>query len=229
MTSLASLNSVESARPLLSKDQLPAHIVPLLATVHLLVIIASNYLVQMPVDLGPIPTTWGAFTFPICFLATDLTVRALGQVSARKVVAAVMLPALIATYVVSVLFFEAKFQGWEGLSTVNTFVLRITLASLMAFLVGQIVDIAIFARLVGRQPWWLAPAVSTLIGGALDTVIFFAVAFYQSSDAYMAAHWPVLALTDYATKQFVALLAYLPLYAVMLRAFQKYLGLTHRA
>ena len=80
---------------------------PLLAGLiafHIFIIIVSNYLVQLPVTLFGWHTTWGAFSFPFIFLATDLTVRLMGKHAARRVIARVMLPALVASYVVSVVF-----------------------------------------------------------------------------------------------------------------------------
>src|SRR5690606_24066359 len=97
---------------------------PLLIAFHILVIIASNYLVQLPITLFGWHTTWGAFSFPFIFLATDLTVRLLGKSPARQVIARVMLPALVASYVVSVLFQEGAFRGLAALGEYNEFVLR---------------------------------------------------------------------------------------------------------
>ena len=82
---------------------------------HILIIIASNYLVQLPITLFGWHTTWGAFSFPFIFLATDLTVRLIGKHAARVVIARVMLPALLASYVVSVLFHEGAFGGLAAL------------------------------------------------------------------------------------------------------------------
>ena len=135
--------------------------VPLLAVLHVAIIVASNYLVQWPVELFGVLTTWGAFTFPLVFVATDLTVRLLGRRAARRVVARVMLPALVASYIVSVLFHEGRFGGWQALGQFNGFVARIALASFVAYVAGQLLDIAVFARLRRRRPWWLAPAAST--------------------------------------------------------------------
>lgn len=190
--------------------------VPVLAALHVAIIVASNYLVQWPVQLFGVLTTWGAFTFPLVFVVTDLTVRLLGQRSARRVVALVMLPALAASYVVSVLFHEARFAGWSALGEFNGFVARIALASFVAYAAGQLLDIAVFARLRRRRPWWLAPAASTVLGSALDTALFFAVAFHRSSDAFMAEHWVAIALVDYAAKLVISLLAFVPLYRLLL-------------
>ena len=88
---------------------------------HITLIIASNYLVQLPITLWGWHTTWGAFSFPFIFLATDLTVRLIGKPAARIVIARVMLPALVASYIVSVLFHDGAFAGWESLATFNAF------------------------------------------------------------------------------------------------------------
>ena len=202
--------------------------VPLLAGLHIALIAASNYLVQWPVQLLGVLTTWGAFTFPLVFVATDLTVRLLGQQAARRVVARVMLPALAVSYAVSVLFHEGRFAGWSVLGEFNLFVARIALASLVAYAAGQLLDIAVFARLRARPPWWLAPAASTVLGSALDTVLFFAVAFHRSSDAFMAEHWVGIALVDYAVKLAISLLAFVPLYRLLLERLARPLLPSHR-
>jgi uncharacterized integral membrane protein (TIGR00697 family) len=203
--------------------------VPTLAVAHLAIIVASNYFVQWPLELFGVLTTWGAFTFPLVFVATDLTVRLLGQRPARRVVARVMGPALLASYVVSVLFQEGRFQGFGALAGFDTFVARIALASLVAYVVGQLVDIAVFDRLRRRPQWWLAPAASTVVGSALDTALFFSVAFHRSSDAFMAEHWVSIALVDYATKLVISLLAFLPLYRALLEVLARPLQPTPRA
>ena len=189
---------------------------PLLAALHVVILVASNYLVQWPVQLFGVLTTWGAFSFPLVFVVTDLTVRLLGPQAARRVVARVMLPALAVSYVVSVLFQDGRFTGWQALGEFNLFVARIALASLMAYVAGQLLDIAVFARLRQRPPWWLAPAASTVLGSALDTLLFFGVAFHRSSDAFMAEHWVGIALVDYAVKLGISLLAFVPLYRLLL-------------
>jgi uncharacterized integral membrane protein (TIGR00697 family) len=186
--------------------------VPTLAVAHLAIIVASNYFVQWPLELFGVLTTWGAFTFPLVFVATDLTVRLLGQRPARRVVARVMGPALLASYVVSVLFQEGRFQGFGALAGFDTFVARIALASLVAYVVGQLVDIAVFDRLRRRPQWWLAPAASTVVG-----------------DAFMAEHWVSIALVDYATKLVISLLAFLPLYRALLEVLARPLQPTPRA
>lgn len=185
---------------------------------HLLVIIASNYLVQLPVTLFGWHTTWGAFSFPFIFLATDLTVRLLGKVPARRVIARVMLPALVASYVVSVLFHEGRFGGLAALGAFNAFVFRIALASFLAYALGQVLDIQVFDRLRRLRQWWIAPAASTVLGNALDTFVFFSIAFYASSDPFMAEHWVEIATVDYVIKLAVSLALFVPLYGMLLNA-----------
>jgi queuosine precursor transporter len=184
-----------------------------------LVVVASNFLVQFPlnaevagINLADI-LTWGAFTYPIAFLITDLTNRQFGPQTARKVV--------FAGFVVGV-----------GLSF-YTAVPRIAIASGSAYLAGQLLDIAVFNRL-RRQAWWRAPLVGSLIGSALDTVIFFSFAFaaffvflgpnepfalemapilgvFQAE----APRWISWAVGDFTVKMLVGLVMLLPYGALM--------------
>ncbi|SDT97156.1 7-cyano-7-deazaguanine/7-aminomethyl-7-deazaguanine transporter [Halopseudomonas salegens] len=190
---------------------------------HILIIIASNYLVQLPITLLGWHTTWGAFSFPFIFLATDLTVRLLGKHSARRVIAWVMLPALLASYVVSVIFHDGGFSGLSALSEFNSFVFRIALASFIAYAFGQLLDIQVFDRLRNLQQWWIAPAASTVAGNLLDTALFFSIAFWQSSDPFMAANWVEIATVDYVTKLVVSLMLFVPLYGMLLNAIIRWL------
>ncbi len=191
---------------------------------HILIIIASNYLVQLPITIFGWHTTWGAFSFPFIFLATDLTVRLLGKGPARKVIARVMLPALVASYVVSVLFQNAAFAGFAALQEFNVFVGRIALASFCAYVFGQLLDIQVFDRMRRLRQWWVAPTASTILGNLLDTFIFFSIAFWQSSDPFMAEHWVEIASVDYAIKLTVSLVLFVPLYGILLGAIAKLLA-----
>ncbi|WP_136658282.1 queuosine precursor transporter [Nitratireductor sp. XY-223] len=126
------------------------------------VVIASNYLVQFPVmyTLGPFILedllTWGAFTYPIAFLVTDLSNRHFGPARARLVVTAGFILAVgISVYVATP---------------------RIAIASGTAFLVAQLMDVSIFDRL-RHSHWWHAPLASSVLGSILDTVLFFSLAF----------------------------------------------------
>lgn len=195
-----------------------------LVAFHIAIVIASNYLVQLPIDLFGFHSTWGAFSFPFIFLATDLTVRLIGKASARRVITRAMLPALVASYVVGVLFQEGGFHGWAALGDFNTFVFRIAVASFAAYALGQLLDIQVFDRIRQRSArWWLAPSVSMVFGQALDTVAFFSVAFWRSSDPFMAANWVEIATVDYVIKLVVSLLLFVPAYGVALAAIVRYM------
>nr|WP_324288915.1 queuosine precursor transporter [Hoeflea ulvae] len=149
------------------------------------VVVASNFLVQFPVDvtLGALNLadllTWGAFTYPIAFLVTDLANRRFGPQTARIVV--------FSGFVIAV-----ALSVWLATP-------RIAVASGSAFLVAQLLDVSIFDRLRNRV-WWLPPLVSTIIGSSLDTLIFFSLAFSQAGgiigpgDAFASEAAPLLGL-----------------------------------
>ena len=126
------------------------------------IVVASNFLVQFPVqlNLGSIQLaeilTWGAFTYPVAFLITDLANRKFGPSNARLVVAAGFILAVVLSI-------------WLATP-------RIAIASGTAFLVAQLLDVSIFDRL-RNSTWWRAPLISSLLGSALDTVLFFGLAF----------------------------------------------------
>lgn len=190
---------------------------------HLSIIAASNFLVQLPITILGVHTTWGTFTFPFIFLATDLTVRLFGASLARNIIFVAMFPALIVSYVFSVVFSDAQFQGLAPLFELNTFVARIALASFFAYVVGQVLDVAVFEKLRSNAQWywWIAPALSTAIGSFIDTLIFFFVAFYQSTDPFMAEHWIEIAWVDYGFKLCVSLLLFVPMYGVVMNTWAK--------
>lgn len=188
---------------------------------HILIIASSNYLVQFPFEILGVHSTWGALTFPFIFLATDLTVRIFGSHLARRIIFWVMFPALLLSYVVSVLFSEGIWTGWTSLAAFNTFVGRIALASFAAYALGQFLDIFVFNRLRRLKSWWIAPTASTFIGNGLDTLVFFGVAFYAGSDAFMAQHWPEIAFVDYLFKLTICTLFFLPAYGVILNVLTR--------
>ncbi len=192
-----------------------------LSLFHLLVIISSNYLVQLPVAIFGFHTTWGAFSFPFIFLATDLTVRIFGAPLARRIIFAVLAPALLASYVISSLFYMGEWQGFGALAHFNLFVARIAAASFMAYALGQILDVHVFNRLRQNHRWWMAPAASTLFGNISDTLAFFFIAFWRSSDPFMASHWVEIALVDYSFKIIISLLFFLPMYGIVLNMLLK--------
>ncbi|HZH56001.1 7-cyano-7-deazaguanine/7-aminomethyl-7-deazaguanine transporter [Yanghanlia caeni] len=204
--------------PSLPQSRVPFYLA-LLVAFHIIVIIASNYLVQIPISLFGFHSTWGAFSFPFIFLATDLTVRLIGKAQARRVILRAMIPALIASYIVSVLFQDGRFSGVAALAEFNTFVFRIAVASFTAYVLGQLLDVQVFDRMRRNfAQWWVAPAASSVLGQALDTAAFFSVAFWQSSNAYMAQHWIEIAWVDYVIKLTVSLLLFVPMYGVALTA-----------
>ena len=195
-----------------------------LSLFHLLVITSSNYLVQLPVTIFGFHTTWGAFSFPFIFLATDLTVRFFGAPLARRIIFAVMIPALLISYVVSALFYMGSWQGFAALGDFNLFVARIATASFMAYALGQILDVHVFNRLRQNHRWWLAPTASTFFGNASDTLAFFAIAFWRSPDPFMAAHWMEIAIVDYCFKVLISTLFFLPMYGLLLNMLLKKLA-----
>ena len=195
-----------------------------LSLFHLLVITSSNYLVQLPVSILGFHTTWGAFSFPFIFLATDLTVRIFGAPLARRIIFAVMVPALVISYGISALFYMGEWQGFAALGTFNLFVARIAIASFMAYALGQILDVHVFNRLRQSRHWWLAPTASTLFGNISDTVAFFFIAFWRSPDPFMAAHWGEIALVDYSFKVLISIIFFLPMYGVLLNMLLKRLA-----
>lgn len=184
--------------------------------VHLCVICASNYLVQIPFVLFDIKTTWGTFSFPLIFISTDLTVRLIGQREARILIGCVMLPALLLSYVISVLFAEGRYQGLASLTQWNLDVARIAFGSFAAYVFGQLMDIAVFARLRRTGRWWYAPVASTFLGSLLDTFAFFAIAFWHCNDDFMAEFWVSIAWADYAVKLLVGIVMFVPLYGAIL-------------
>jgi len=207
----------------MSSVSLPRSRVPfylaLLVAFHIFIIIASNYLVQLPISLFGFHSTWGAFSFPFIFLATDLTVRLIGKAEARKVIMRAMIPALIASYIVSVVFQEGRYNGAGALAEFNTFVFRIAFASFAAYVLGQLLDVQVFDRMRRNYAqWWVAPAASSVFGQALDTAAFFSIAFWQSSNPYMAEHWVEIAAVDYVIKLAVSLLLFVPMYGLALSA-----------
>jgi len=188
-----------------------------LALFHIFIIASSNYLVQLPIAFWGIHTTWGAFSFPFIFLATDLTVRIFGSLLARRIILFAMLPALLISYLLSVLFNAGEFLGLAQIAQFNLFVARIACASFMAYLLGQILDISVFSKLRQLPQWWVAPVASTIIGNLLDTIAFFSIAFYQSPDPFMAAHWVEIATVDYMVKLIISIGLFVPAYGVLLR------------
>ncbi|MBA8737085.1 7-cyano-7-deazaguanine/7-aminomethyl-7-deazaguanine transporter [Chromobacterium violaceum] len=192
-----------------------------LSMFHIAIIASSNYLVQLPITVFGFHTTWGAFTFPFIFLATDLTVRIFGAPLARRIILAAMVPALAISYLVSTLFYQGAWQGFQALEHFNLFVARIAAASFAAYALGQILDVQVFNRLRQLRAWWVAPAAAMFFGNISDTLSFFFIAFYKSSDPFMAANWVEIALVDYSFKVLICMLFFLPMYGVVLKMIVK--------
>ena len=188
------------------KRPLTRLILPALAMTF--VVVASNILVQYPFEplgLGDY-LTWGAFTYPVAFLVTDLTNRRYGAGMARRLVAV--------GFVIAV-----ALSIWLATP-------RIALASGTAFLVGQLLDITVFNRF-RRQSWWRAPLIGSVFGSVIDTALFFSLAF--AGDVEMSGPvefvglslplWQSLAICDFLVKMLLALLALVP-YGALLRAIR---------
>lgn len=147
----------------------------------MLIVASANWLVQFPVNDW---LTWGALTYPVSYFITDLTNRMRGPQAARRVV-------------------------WVGfaLAVILSIWLagpRIALASGTAFLVSQMLDIRVFDRL-RRRGWWRPPLFSSVVGSAVDTALFFALAFYATD-----MPWVTLAIGDYGVKVAIAVLMLAP-------------------
>lgn len=173
------------------------------------IVVASNILVQFLILDGLL--TWGAFTYPLAFLVTDVMNRIYGAAEARKVVLAGLVTGIICSLIGSQIMLEFG----------PAVPIRIAIASATAFLIAQLLDIRIF-NAVGTQTWWKAPLISTLICSVVDTVIFFSIAFAavfnpisaSAAEQIMWAQegnlWISLAIADWGVKVAVALLALIP-------------------
>ena len=195
------------------------------------IVVASNVLVQFPVQatVGNINLadilTWGAFTYPIAFLINDLTNRRFGVDAARRVIFTGFLLAVICSATVPPLLFKMGLFPFE-LSTDR--LLRIAVASGSAFLLAQLLDAIVFDRL-RQSGWWKAPLISSFLGSAIDTVLFFSLAFAASfaflgeSDGFALETAPLLgafttevprwiswAIGDFGVKILVGLAMLLP-------------------
>ena len=157
------------------------------------VVILSNYLVQFPVKYFGLQEilTYGAFSYPIAFLITDLANRSYGKVVARKIVYVGFIIGIVFT-----LFFSTNFADLISV--------RIAIGSGTAFMVAQLLDVQIFDYL-RKKKWFVAPLTSSLIGSTVDTFLFFSISFYATG-----IPWVTLSLGDLAVKIFVALVMLIP-------------------
>ena len=158
-----------------------------------LIVALSNYLVQFPIKYMNLQDlfTYGAFSYPVAFLITDLANRRYGKIIARKIVYIGFILGLVLT-----LFFSTDFS--------NLISKRIAVGSGTAFLIAQLLDVQVFDKL-RKKVWFVAPLVSSLIGSIIDTFLFFSIAFYGTG-----INWVTLSFGDLFVKIFVALAMLIP-------------------
>ena len=158
-----------------------------------LIVALSNYLVQFPIKYLNLQNlfTYGAFSYPIAFLITDLANRRYGKIIARKIVYIGFILGLVLT-----LCFSTDFS--------NLISKRIAVGSGTAFLIAQLLDVQVFDKL-REKVWYVAPLVSSLIGSFIDTFLFFSIAFYGTG-----VNWITLSFGDLLVKIFVALVMLIP-------------------
>lgn len=157
------------------------------------VVLSSNYLVQFPIKYYGLEEilTYGAFSYPIAFLITDLANRSYGKMIARKIVYIGFAIGISFT-----LLFSTNFADFISV--------RIAIGSGAAFLVAQLLDVQIFDQL-RKKKWFVAPLTSSFIGSTVDTFLFFSISFYATG-----IPWVTLSLGDLAVKIFVALVMLIP-------------------
>ena len=157
------------------------------------VVLSSNYLVQFPVNYYGLSEilTYGAFSYPVAFLITDLANRFYGKFLARKIVYIGFFIGIIFT-----LLFSTDFADLISI--------RIAIGSGVAFITAQLLDIQIFDRL-RKKEWFIAPLTSSFIGSTVDTFLFFSISFYATG-----VPWITLSLGDLAVKLFVSLVMLIP-------------------
>ena len=157
------------------------------------VVLSSNYLVQFPINYYGLSEilTYGAFSYPVAFLITDLANRFYGKFVARKIVYFGFFIGIIFT-----LIFSTNFADLISI--------RIAIGSGIAFLTAQLLDIQIFDRL-RKKEWFIAPLTSSVIGSTVDTFLFFSISFYATG-----VPWITLSLGDLAVKLFVSLVMLVP-------------------
>ena len=157
------------------------------------VVLTSNYLVQFPVNYFGLSEilTYGAFSYPIAFLITDLANKYYGKIKARKIV--------YIGFSIGITFTILFSTNFGDLISI-----RIAIGSGTAFIVVQLLDVQIFDQL-RRKKWFVAPLTSSLIGSTVDTFLFFSISFYATG-----IPWFTLSLGDLAVKIFVALVMLIP-------------------
>ena len=172
----------------------------LLALLMACVIVLSNYLVQFPIKYFSLDNllTYGALSYPIAFLITDLSNRKYGKNVAKKIVYLGFALGIFLT-----LYFSTNFEDLISI--------RIAIGSGTAFLVAQLIDVHIFDRL-RKKIWFIAPLASSLIGSSIDTFLFFSISFYGTE-----VNWLTLSFGDLSVKIFVALAMLIPFRLLLYR------------
>ena len=157
------------------------------------VVLSSNYLVQFPIKYYGLEEilTYGAFSYPVAFLITDLANRSYGKFVARKIV--------YIGFIIGISFTVLFSTNFADLISV-----RIAIGSGTAFLVAQLLDVKIFDQL-RKKKWFVAPLTSSFVGSTVDTFLFFSISFYGTE-----IPWLTLSLGDLAVKIFVALIMLIP-------------------
>ena len=157
------------------------------------VVLFSNYLVQFPIKYYGLDKilTYGAFSYPIAFLITDLANRSFGKFAARKIVYLGFVIGISST-----LFFSTNYYDLISI--------RIAIGSGAAFLVAQLLDVQVFDKL-RKKKWFIAPLVSSFVGSTVDTMLFFSISFYGTE-----IPWISLSIGDLSVKIFVALIMLIP-------------------
>ena len=174
----------------------------LLSVLMGVVVLSSNYLVQFPIKYYNLEEilTYGAFTYPVAFLITDLANRSYGKLVAKKIVYFGFLLGITFT-----LFFSTNFSDLISV--------RIAVGSGTAFIVAQLIDVKIFDQIRKKQ-WFVAPLTSSFIGSIVDTFLFFSISFYGTGIA-----WVTLSLGDLSIKILVALIMLIP-FRLLLSTFK---------
>ena len=172
----------------------------LLAFLMASVVALSNYLVQFPINYFGLENllTYGAFSYPVAFLITDLSNRRYGKNIAKKIVYFGFALGIFLT-----LYFSTNY--------LDLISIRIAIGSGTAFLVAQLIDVHIFDRLRNKI-WFIAPLASSLIGSSIDTFLFFSISFYGTG-----ANWVTLSFGDLTVKIFIALAMFIPFRLLLYR------------
>ncbi|MBF13734.1 MAG: hypothetical protein CMF46_05180 [Legionellales bacterium] len=177
-----------------------------LAIAHVSLIVVCNHLVQYSFVVSGVLLSYGMFAYPLIIVLTDLTTRLMGSQSAREVIYLAWIPA----WAISMYMSQP----------------RIACASMAAYSLSQLLDIAIFSRVreyctLNLQEriglWILPPFISAVFSQAIDTYFFYATAFYASTDDFMATNWLAIATSDYLFKCIITVLFLLPVYGLALR------------